>query len=250
MKRLFIIILLASINWVIFAQTDTTLVSIKPKEIKLKTDSIKQFIIKPDNFYNVVLVGALIDPIIFNELGIGLIGSSKSPNVGLSIDFSPLFLRRTLTQIEFRSDFNKNMIFKGMLETRYLTGNLDFKILYENYSIQNSTLSEFNRISIGTIYRRHLSNIGFLLGQDSFEKKIGFDIFFNHTFYFRNTNDKLEFKKNIIGNGTIGLWNNEINYQLGMTYLINFKYSCGIEYRKLYDLNEILLTLRYIFHCL
>ena len=52
----------------------------------------------------------------------------------------------------------------------------------------------------------------------------------------------------ISAGGLVGLWDNKLNYNLGVEYLINFNYSCDIEYRKLYDFNEILITLRYVIH--
>jgi len=248
MKRHFIIILLLSLNWVIFAQTDTTLIRLKPQEIKLRVDSITHFKNNLNDFDERPLEGRLIDPAVFNELGISLIASNKSPNVGLSIDFSPLFLRKLFTQVEIRSDFDKNMTFRGKLETRDLTRNFDFRICYEKYSIGNSTLSDLNRVLIGSIYKTQSSSIGLLLGRDSYEKEIGCDIFFSHTFRFRQPNNVTEFPKMISAGGLVGLWNNKLNYKLDVGYLINFNYSCGIEYRKLYDFNEILVTLRYVIH--
>jgi len=248
MKRHFIIILLLSLNWVIFAQTDTTLIRLKTQEVKLTVDSITYFKNNLNNFNERPLVGKLIDPVVLNELGISLIASNKSPNVGLSIDFSPLFLRKLFTQVEIRSDFDQDLTFRGKFETRDLTRNFDFRICYEKYSIENSTLSDLNRVLIGSIYKTQSSAFGLSLGRDSYEKEIGCDISFRHTFHFGKPNNVTECSKMISAGGLVGLWDNKLNYNLGVGYLINFNYSCGIEYRKLYDFNEILITLRYVIH--
>lgn len=224
------------------------MIRLQPKEIKLKVDSITYIKNNLNNFDDTPLEGGFIDPVVFNELGISLIASNKSPNVGLNIDFSPLFLRELFTQVEIRSDFDKNMTFKGKLETTNLTRHFDFRICYEKYSITNSTLSNLNRVLIGSIYKIQSSSIGLSLGRDSYEKEIGCDISFSHTFRFGKPNNVTEFPKMITAGGLVGLWNNKLNYKLGVGYLINFNYSCGIEYRKLYDFNEILLALRYVIH--
>ena len=248
MKRHFIIILLLSLNWVIFAQTDTTLIRLKTQEVKLTVDSITYFKNNLNNFNERPLEGKLIDPVVLNELGISLIASNKSPNVGVSIDFSPLFLRKLFTQVEIRSDFDQDLTFRGQFETRDLTRNFDFRICYEKYSIENSTLSDLNRVLIGSIYKTQSSTFGLSLGRDSYEKEIGCDISFRHTFHFGKPNNVTECSKMISAGGLVGLWDNKLNYNLGVEYLINFNYSYGIEYRKLYDFNEILITLRYVIH--
>ena len=231
-----------------FCQTDSLLNLIEPKGF----DKIEnQPLLFNDSIY-VALQGKLIDPIICNELGFKLITGTEVPNFGLNIDYNPLFLKKFIGQIGYRSNLKNSHILNVSIESRYLIDkyqkHFDFKLKYDRFSVYNSQLKDFNKLSFGPIYRGTWTSIGCFVGQDSYERQIGVDFFVKYCFHhILNTDSYNENETKFVFQSLIGLWDKEVTYDLNLDYLICLNYSCGLGYKKLYDFNEIYFTFRYLF---
>ena len=197
------------------------------------------------------LQGKISDPIICNELGFKIIYGTESPNFGLSIDYNPLFLKRVVSQIGYRSDFKDNQIFYASVESKYLFNThlkkIDFKIVYENFGLKNSILTNFQKLSAGPIYGIPWTSFGCFIGQDSFEKEIGVDLYFKYHFHRLIAGTENEYKSKMTFQSLIGYWNKNMSYDFNTDYLITYNFSCGLGYKKLYDFEEIYFSLRYLF---
>jgi hypothetical protein len=215
-------------------------------------DSVSQT--TSDNFdYDSIqdmLQGRMEDPFISNELGFTVIAGTEIPNFGLLVDYNPLFLKRFTGQIGYRNDFETNQIFNASIESNLLFNKYpnyyDFKIGYDRFRIENSDLSDYYKLSFGPIYRRTWTSIGSFIGQDTYEKQIGFDIYFKYRFHKLISGSKYEYKSKIEMETLIGYWDKEVIHDYNLNYLINFNYCFGLGYRKHYDFEEVYFTFRYL----
>ena len=222
-------------------------------QIRLKRIEVLNPVTSLNSFDESILTalqGKISDPIICNELGFKFIVGSKTPNFGLGIDYKPLFLNRITAQFEYRSDFTKDQIINASIESKYLINkypkHIDFKLAYSRYLIENSQLSDFHRFTLGPILRIPWTSIGLMIGQDSYEKQVGIDLFLKYQFHKLISGSKNEYKAKLVLQSTAGLWDMDINYDINIDYLINYSINCGLGYRKLYDLNEVYFTFKYI----
>ena len=249
MKKQIIILLLLFISPLsIFCQIDTISNQISLKRIEVINPVITNDIL--DESIVLALQGRISDPVICNELGFKFIVGSKIPNLGLSIDYNPLFLSKFTGQIEYRSDFKKNQIINASIESKYLINKFpryfDLKLTYNRYMIENSQLNDFHRFTLGPIFRIPWTSIGLLIGQDTYENQVGFDFYLKYQLHRPVEGSNNEYKSRIVLQSTVGLWDKEFNYDLNIEYLINYCIRCGLGYKKLYDFNEANFTFKYL----
>ena len=246
-KLTFILILLIN-GLFVFGQPDTLLNRIESKGIdKISFKNSDSF---GSDSINILLQGKLSDPIICNELGFETIGGTEIPNFGLSIDYNPLFLKRYIGTVGYRRDFKNNHIFIASIESKYLFNknrkHYDLKIAYERFKIENSVLNDYQKISLGSIYRIRWTSFGLFLGQDSYEKQIGIDLYLQYYFHKLVSGTINEYKSRFEFESIIGFWNREMIYDLNLKNKINFNYSVGLGYKKQYDFEEVYFTFRYL----
>lgn len=250
MHKLTIILILLVFGLNGICQNDTLLIKMESKNI----DSA--IISKPtENEYDKVTIldalqGKMSDLIIGNELGFEIIGGTENPNFGLSLDYNPLFLKRYIGTIGYRSDFNNSYIFNASIESKFLFNkyprHYDFKVSYEKFKIDKSDLKDYHRISYGPIYRIPWASFGLFLGQDSYEKQLGVDFYFKYRFHKQIIGSANEYKSRFVLETLIGYWKTEVICDFNLKYLINFNYRCGLGYRKQYDFEEVYFTIRYL----
>lgn len=244
-KLNFILILLVH-GLIGYGQTDSVLFRLESKGF----DSVSR---KSTNMFDSVefsLQGKLIDLITCNELGFKVIGGTEIPNFGLSVDYNPLFLKRCIGTVGYRYDFDNNHIFYASIESKFLfnkyTKHYDFKIAYEKFKIESSDLNDYQKFSFGPIYRIPWTSFGLFLGQDSYEKQLGIDFYFKYSFHKKILGSDNNYKSKFEFENLIGYRDKELTYDLNLKYLINFNYSCGLGYRKMYDFEEVYFTFRYL----
>lgn len=232
-------------------QRDTS--KIFPIESKSVT-SIKASNVSMDTLIQIQeqLQGCLCDPVFRNELGVSMIGSLKSPNIGLGLNFNPLFFNRLNADLIFRYDFNHDFIINSGLETKYLSRKLpfDFRFEYNRYNLSKTILIDYHKYLAGVIYRIPWTSMGLLIGQDNYQakKNIGYEMFLKYKFHVA-INKCCEPYKPIADIYTgISYWNDKINYKVKLDYLLNYSLSIGIGYDKIYDFNELFITFRYMIY--
>jgi hypothetical protein len=233
-----------------FCQNDSTRIKIESmKNIKVDTiiqqkDSTNRILFEP-------LVGMLSDPVFYKEIGISLIGSNENPFFGLKLDYNPfipLIYRHFFAEIGYRTDFNGNHIAEASIETKNLfykrLKNFDLQVNYQLIYFLHISLHDFQKFTIGPIYRTTWTSYGLLFGQDSFERELGIDLFLKHRFKpFRSSKISNPY---FIISGQIGYWDKGLNYDSKIDYQINYHLSCGVENRRLYDFSEFLINCRYV----
>jgi hypothetical protein len=246
-KLTFILILLVH-GLIGYSQTDTVMFRLESKGID--SVSIERTNTVDYDSVEFLLQGKMSDPIICNELGFKVIGGAEIPHFGLSVDYNPLFLKRYIGTVGYRNDFDNNHIFYASIESKYLffkyPRHYDFKIAYEKFKIENSDLNDFQKFSFGPIYRIPWTSFGLFFGQDSYEKQLGIDFYFKYRFHKQILGSDNEYKSKFEFETLIGYWDKDLTYDLNLTYLINFSISCGLGYRKQYDLEEVYFTFRYL----
>lgn len=230
-----------------YGQNDTIMTKIEP----IQNDSIKIQISKKDTANNYIiepLVGMLSDPILYDEIGISLIGSIKSPFTGLKLDYSPfipIINKRFYTEIGYRTDFRDNQILETSIKTIGLfykkLRKINIQIDYNLINLSDYNFTKYQSFSMGPIFHGNRTSFGILIGQDSFEKEIGVDIYCRQGFSFAKT-----FYPDIIAVGKIGYWNKHLNYSAKIEYNVSYRLSFGVENRRLYNFNESMINCRYI----
>jgi hypothetical protein len=194
------------------------------------------------------LVGCLCDPVFRNELGISLIGSLKSPIIGLGLDFNPLYFNRLNADLLIRYDFNQDYIINSGLETKYIIRKLplDFRFEYNRYNLSKTGLNDYQKYLAGLVYRIPWTSMGLLIGQDHYDakKNIGYEMYIKYDFH-KAINKCCEPYKSVADIYTgISCWRDKINYKVKIDYLLNYSISIGIGYEKIYDFNELFITFR------
>jgi hypothetical protein len=230
-------------------QRDTSKIHpVKPKSVTL----IKTGDVSMDSTIRILsLISTCIcDPAYRNELGISIIGSLNSPNIGLGLDLKPRYFNRLVADLIFRTDFSHNYIVNSGLEIKYLSRRapIDIRLEYSRYNLRKTILIDYYKYLAGLIYRVPGSSMGLLIGQDNYQAKnnIGYEIFLKYRFR-KAINTYFEPSKPVADIYTgIGYWNNRINYKVKFDYLLNYSMRIGIGYERIYDFNEFILTFEYV----
>ena len=222
---------------------------LKPKDITsiLNSNVRKEHILQKQE----QLVGCICDPVFRNELGISLIGSLKSPNIGLGLNFNPLYLNHFSADLSIRYDFKQDYIINSGLETKYLIRKLpfDFRFEYNRYNLSKSELNDYQKYLAGLVYRIPWTSMGFLIGQDDYDaqKTIGYEMFIKYDFH-KSINKCCEPYKSVADIYTgISCWRGKINYKVKFDYLLNYSISLGIGYEKIHEYNALFITFRHLF---
>lgn len=221
---------------------------VKPKSVTL----IKTGDVSMDSLLRILsLISTCIcDPLYRNELGISMIGSLNSHNIGIGLDFKPRYFNRFVADLIVRSDLSHNFIVNSGLEIKYLSKRvpIDIRLEYGRYNLTKTMLIDYHKYSAGVIYRIPGSSMGLLIGEDNYQakNKIGFEIFLKYRFR-KASNSYFEPSKPVADIYTgIGYWNNNINYKVTFDYLLNYSFRIGIGYERIYDFDEFMLTFEYI----
>ena len=188
----------------------------------------------------------IVDPHFQKEVGFSIITSSKIPYLGAKLDFNPVpSLVRSYFDLSLRTDLNKNNFvelnyrYRGVqIKNQY---GYQFLLNYQFVNVEDYQLNSYQKWTIGVLkINSPKVSYGFKFGQDQYEKIVGVDLLANYELPINAYTQQLKFQLEL------GYWSKQINYSSGIHYFFNRNSSIGLENRKIYNLNEVLFSYRYI----
>jgi hypothetical protein len=242
---IFLALMVGNTN-ILSQNSDDSLYILKPKSWS-KLELIKEEFPFPEH----ALIGCLCDPVIQNELGLFIIGSSSSPNLGFGLDFRPLFIRKFLINLSYSNVFDKDYILNTGLETKQLfrLTPIDFSFEYNNIKLEQKNLLEYRKAICGMIYRKGWLSVGISIGQNNYadKKNVGGELSFTYSLH-KETKECSNLSMQIANiYSSFGYWNKVINCMMKFDYIMNFSNSVGIGYEKVYEFNNLFITYRHLF---